>query len=544
MRKIFLNYATFFSMLLILSIGTTLFIKYQLITKWRYEFTHDDSIAITTLAEILSTKPKSKWQEIIEKWSDKTDRKLKIYPFDKVKLQSRYAKDKLKRLKKGHAVLDYNDYVPGIAIALYIPIPNSKKILEVPLLNPQLDPDNIIAKRLYWNFKAIQLILETTPKSLWQDKLKEISNNGYLLSINLLLSNEIKLPDKAKEKLNQTGFVLYDPNPNDLHTGRAYQAVKLDNQIYYIEIKGHNPIFYDDYLWWILLIIFLILSSMIFIFTYPLYKNTLKLQKQANYFANGNFNQTVAISKFSIMSKLHQSLIIMGKQINQLIKTNQNLTYGLSHELKTPITRSLFSLNKLAAFGISEQENAIEAIKDDLNIMTEIINEMLLYAKFEAKDLKLQQTKIKTKTWLESLLMKWQIKNQYLPTKLTYHLSINNDLFLKGDTFYLAHAIENLLKNASQYGNGEIKLHATNDEAFCYISIEDNGCGIDLDHMQDIFRPFFRLKTHANIEGHGLGLSLVKQIILAHHGTIDVKRSALGGSKFTLKLPIAFGKSP
>jgi signal transduction histidine kinase len=110
----------------------------------------------------------------------------------------------------------------------------------------------------------------------------------------------------------------------------------------------------------------------------------------------------------------------------------------------------------------------------------------------------------------------------------------------------LRRSIQNLLSNAMKYESKRrwigIRAHSglnANGEEVRVI-VEDQGIGIAADEIPHIFEPFFRGRdvAEAQIHGNGLGLSLVKQVVEAHHGTISVESEPGKGSTFTLCLPV------
>jgi len=113
------------------------------------------------------------------------------------------------------------------------------------------------------------------------------------------------------------------------------------------------------------------------------------------------------------------------------------------------------------------------------------------------------------------------------------------------DENLIVDCLQNLLNNAVKYASsgGWVRVCAEavshRDGAFVRITVEDRGPGIAPGDLPHIFDPFYRGEAVRNsqIPGVGLGLSLVKRIIEAHHGTIEVKSSESGGAAFILYLP-------
>jgi two-component system osmolarity sensor histidine kinase EnvZ len=99
--------------------------------------------------------------------------------------------------------------------------------------------------------------------------------------------------------------------------------------------------------------------------------------------------------------------------------------------------------------------------------------------------------------------------------------------------------VTNLIDNALKFG-GEVRVKVARDERFARIVVEDNGPGIPPERREEAFRPFHRLDEGRNLQtgGSGLGLAIARDIARAHGGDITLDRSAMGGLKATVRLPI------
>jgi two-component system phosphate regulon sensor histidine kinase PhoR len=125
---------------------------------------------------------------------------------------------------------------------------------------------------------------------------------------------------------------------------------------------------------------------------------------------------------------------------------------------------------------------------------------------------------------------------------LDINLDATNDLIM-ADEVHFINFVNNLLDNAVKYSkeNPFIRLSTSNAGNQFKIKIEDNGIGMNKETLNRIFEKFYRAHTGNihNVKGFGLGLSYVKTMVNAHHGTIKAESTLGKGSCFTISIPIA-----
>jgi signal transduction histidine kinase len=123
--------------------------------------------------------------------------------------------------------------------------------------------------------------------------------------------------------------------------------------------------------------------------------------------------------------------------------------------------------------------------------------------------------------------------------KVSLHVTAPNDLFLTADPNRMRQVIANLLDNAVKYtpSGGRIELQASQRDHQAVIVIQDTGIGISAEEAPRIWNRLYRGDQSRSQRGLGLGLSLVKAVVQAHNGHIDVSSQPGRGSLFTIYLP-------
>ena len=213
----------------------------------------------------------------------------------------------------------------------------------------------------------------------------------------------------------------------------------------------------------------------------------------------------------------------------------------ISHELKTPISAIMMSLQLLEDKRVGtlneEQEQLSKSIKDSSQRLLEITGELLNMTQVEAG--KLQMMPKITKP-IE--LIEYAIKaNQVQADKFNIQIEVEypeekiGKLFV--DSEKIAWVLTNLLSNAIRYSreNGRVVIGAQQEGDQIELYVQDYGKGIDPRYHQSIFDRYFRVPG-TKVQGSGLGLSISKDFVEAHGGTLTVESELGKGSRFVIRL--------
>jgi len=273
-------------------------------------------------------------------------------------------------------------------------------------------------------------------------------------------------------------------------------------------------------LWTTLPSLILIIIALIFLKNQT--KPLVKLAKAAERFGKGDYVNDFRASGSQEIRKAAFEFDRMAKRINRHLNQRAEMLSGISHDLRTPLTRLKLQLAML------KQKDVSENMTKDINEMEKMLNDYLQFAK--------TQTQEGTSTINLNKLIS-SIKNKFNNDKLFFKED-SKITELKGRPIALERSFENIIQNALTYGNKvEINIQKGNKRAL--ITIEDDGPGIPEDQYKNVFKPFFRLdkSRSLNRSGVGLGLAIVEDIINSHGGNIQLGKSKYNGLLVKISLP-------
>ena len=258
-------------------------------------------------------------------------------------------------------------------------------------------------------------------------------------------------------------------------------------------------------------------------------------------------------SGIMLSSSLFLNLIIIGifaYTVNTIIQQKKlsdiktDFINNMTHELKTPISTIGLAAEMLTDRSLQRTEKSIlryaNMIRDENQRLQNHVEKVLQFARLESGNIKLNIQEIDVHDLLENILPKVSLQIEQLHGELIYEPNAQKSN-IQGDAEHITNVIYNLLDNAIKYSPHTPKIivstQSSNDSL--KISIQDHGIGMSKDTINKIFEQFYRVPTGNihNVKGFGLGLSYVKLMAEAHHGSIQVLSKLDKGSTFSLTLP-------
>ncbi len=250
-----------------------------------------------------------------------------------------------------------------------------------------------------------------------------------------------------------------------------------------------------------------------------------ELAQVAEDFGKGIDNKNFKPYGSSEVRKAAIAFIKMKERIQRQISERTQMLAGVSHDLRTPLTRM-----KLQAAMMPEGDDKKDFLSD-IDEMEKMLDGYLSFVSGEAGE---------KSSFVDMNEMILSIINKFRNKKALIRYSTNDEVSaIQGREQALKRALTNIISNAFRYGK-TIAVNLESNDKKLWVSVEDNGPGIPADKREEVFKAFYRLENSRNKEtgGVGLGLSIAKDVVTSHGGTIELGESELGGLKVLISIPL------
>ncbi|MBS1599218.1 MAG: HAMP domain-containing histidine kinase [Bacteroidetes bacterium] len=226
-----------------------------------------------------------------------------------------------------------------------------------------------------------------------------------------------------------------------------------------------------------------------------------------------------------------------------LAEIQKDFVNNFTHEFKTPLAVMKIAADVLAQQNIIHQPDRLSRysaiIKNQTEHLQSQVERLLKASAIENRKLPIEKETIDANQLIEQALNKVQPLVEQKNAKVELKAD-DVKTKIQGDEVHLELALVNLLENALKYSdNPHIVVETGKNETEFFISVKDNGVGIEKKYIKNIFKKFYRVPTGNvhNVKGFGMGLNFVKRIIDAHDGKIKVNSLPGIGTEFRLLLP-------
>jgi two-component system phosphate regulon sensor histidine kinase PhoR len=255
-----------------------------------------------------------------------------------------------------------------------------------------------------------------------------------------------------------------------------------------------------------------------------------------------NFWIISSVALFLALIGLAISLFYFYRQ-KFLAEVQKDFVNNFTHEFKTPLAVIRIASDVLAQNDITEKPERLKRyssiIQNQTTHLQNQVEKLLKSASAENKKFPIDKESVKPARLIEQALNKLQPLIEQKKARVDLKVD-DYETNIHADEGHLELAIINILENALKYSNApHIIVETGKEESDYFISVKDNGIGIEKKYIKDIFKKFYRVPTGNvhDVKGFGLGLNFVKRIIDGHDGRIRVKSLPGIGTEFRLILP-------
>lgn len=254
-------------------------------------------------------------------------------------------------------------------------------------------------------------------------------------------------------------------------------------------------------------------------------RSILRLAEAAAAFGRGRDAPDYRPAGATEVRKAGYAFIAMRERIKRHMEQRTAMLAGISHDLRTPLTRIKLAL------AMQEDSEDMEAIRNDVVEMERMIKAYLDFARNEAAD------EDPSTFRLSELIAEIASDAKRGGGEVT--LAAPGHILIEARRSALKRAIGNLVNNALRYAD-HVWVGARRSDRYVEITVEDDGPGIDPARYEDVFKPFTRLDEarNQNEGGVGMGLTIVRDVARAHGGEATLEKSEKGGLKATMRLPV------
>ena len=260
-------------------------------------------------------------------------------------------------------------------------------------------------------------------------------------------------------------------------------------------------------------------------------------------------NLAISMAILALMGGSIALLVVSARRAHRLANLQMEFVAGISHELRTPLSVICSAADNLAD-GLVNREQQIRRygalIRNEGHRLTDMVEQILGFAGFESGKRKLDRQPVDIRRVLDDAVAscRAEIRDSGCTVETAPSESLPPVL---GDATTLTQCFRNLVSNAIKYGKdgGWVGVWASSSGGAVEVTVEDRGPGIAAADLPYIFDPFYRggKAVSEQIHGAGIGLSLVKRIVEAHSGRVDVDSVEGRGSRFIVRLPAGAGRA-
>lgn len=262
-----------------------------------------------------------------------------------------------------------------------------------------------------------------------------------------------------------------------------------------------------------------------------LFKPIREIRSGAAQIGRGNFQHRIADVRRDQLGDLASDINKMAYDVQSMLDAKRQLLFGISHELRSPLSRMRLALE------LTGDDGDIEGLADDVQEMEKIISTLLEAERLNSRHAAVNISRVKALDLVDNL-----VADFFARQRERIAVNVPADVHINVDEARVTLLLKNLVSNALRYTSkedGPVSIEVEESADAWILRVRDQGPGIDEDQRPFIGEPFYRgdPSRTRNTGGSGLGLYLAKLVAEAHGGMLTLDESYTDGASFVVTLP-------
>lgn len=282
---------------------------------------------------------------------------------------------------------------------------------------------------------------------------------------------------------------------------------------------------------------------LVVVFTVLIANPIRKIDQAIRTLGDGSFSSRISIAGPEDLEYLGKRLDWLRSRLMELEEQKSQFLRHVSHELKTPLTAIRAGVELLideVAGELSQEQHKVVQILHQKGIqLQKMIENLINFSVILERHSALYRKSVGLNRLVEKVVAEHHL--DMMARGINTDLELENQA-ISGDEDKLTVVIDNLVSNAVKFSpvSGKIKIHLSHNEKDVILDVIDSGPGIDPEDKSRVFDPFYqgRKMPDGDVEGTGIGLSLAKEYVMAHHGKIEIVDGEKNGAHLRVTLPI------
>ena len=273
------------------------------------------------------------------------------------------------------------------------------------------------------------------------------------------------------------------------------------------------------------------------IFLKPIYE----IRENAKHIEHGRYSLVEDVDSDTVeLDELANSIQNMAMRLEKQEELRKRLTSDIAHELRTPLSTVNSHLEAFIDGVWEPTPERLVLLQDEIRRLTSLIKDLGDLSYMESGEIKLTMEVVNLSELVENVIESFE--PLFISDEKVINADIKKDVFVHGDSDRLNQVLINLISNALKYTNqgSTVNVVFKEEDGKAEIIIKDDGIGIDEKDIPYVFERFYRsdLSRNRSTGGKGIGLTITKTLVEAHHGTIKIDSAPGIGTTVTVKLPV------